>query len=122
MGLIRIGTGRDASDCAFATIFGTVVSAMPGVRITATTDRFEGLVEPFRHDDAVSTHPGPEARDNDALEQNAPMPHIMDRGAGVAGEQKGTVPLRIQLRVTGRSATTPRSITKSLSTMPAEWV
>ena len=86
MGLIRIGTGRDASDVAFATIFGTVVSSMPKVRISATTDRFEGLVEPFRHDYAVSTFPGPDALHNDAAEYPAPSPTVMDRGADVAGE------------------------------------
>jgi transglutaminase-like putative cysteine protease len=86
MGLIRIGTGRDASDCAFATIFGTVISSMPSVRISATTDRFEGLTEPFRHDYAVSTDAGPQAVHNDALEQDTAFPPVMDRGESVAGE------------------------------------
>ena len=35
--LLRIGTGRDASDVAFATIFGTVQWTMP--KIAMTTDR-----------------------------------------------------------------------------------
>ncbi|MGE5094434.1 MAG: transglutaminase-like domain-containing protein [Betaproteobacteria bacterium] len=55
MGLIRIGTGRDASEVAFATIFGTVQWTMPRVSIRAEGDEFNGLVEPFRHDYAVST-------------------------------------------------------------------
>jgi transglutaminase-like putative cysteine protease len=55
MGLIRIGTGRDASDVAFATIFGTVQWSMPRITIRAEGDALNGLVEPFRHDYAVST-------------------------------------------------------------------
>ena len=86
MGLIRIGTGYDASDCAFATIFGTVESTMPMVRIAATTDRFEGLVEPFRHDYAVSTDPGPELARCDANAYPAAMPFVTERRESVAGE------------------------------------
>lgn len=55
MGLIRIGTGRDASDVAFATIFGTVQWTMPKIAIRADGDSLNGLTEPFRHDYAVST-------------------------------------------------------------------
>jgi transglutaminase-like putative cysteine protease len=55
MGLLRIATGRDASDVAFATIFGTVQWTMPRVVIRAEGDEANGIVEPFRHDYAVST-------------------------------------------------------------------
>jgi transglutaminase-like putative cysteine protease len=55
MGLLRIGTGRDASEAAFATIFGTVQWNMPRISIWAEGDHSNGLVEPFRHDYAVST-------------------------------------------------------------------
>lgn len=55
MGLIRIGTGRDASDVAFATIFGTVQWTMPRISIRADGDAASGIVEPFRHGYAVST-------------------------------------------------------------------
>ena len=55
MGLIRIGTGRDASDVAFATIFGTVQWTMPRISIRADKDKLNGIVRPFRHDYAVST-------------------------------------------------------------------
>jgi transglutaminase-like putative cysteine protease len=55
MGLIRIGTGRDASDVSFATIFGTVQWNMPRITISADGDAQNGIVEPFRHDYAVST-------------------------------------------------------------------
>jgi transglutaminase-like putative cysteine protease len=55
MGLLRIGTGRDASDAAFATIFGTVQWAMPRISIRAEGDEVNGIVPPSRHDYAVST-------------------------------------------------------------------
>jgi transglutaminase-like putative cysteine protease len=55
MGLLRIGTGRDASDVAFATIFGTVQWNMPQISIRAEGDPLAGVVEPFRQDYAVST-------------------------------------------------------------------
>ncbi|HEX3062311.1 MAG TPA: transglutaminase family protein [Usitatibacter sp.] len=55
MGLLRIGTGRDASDVAFATIFGSVQWTMPRIRIRAEGDELNGIVEPVRHDYAVST-------------------------------------------------------------------
>ena len=55
MGLLRIGTGHDASEVAFATIFGTVQWGMPRITIRAEGDQLNGLVEPFRHDYAVST-------------------------------------------------------------------
>ena len=55
MGLLRIGTGRDASEVAFATIFGTVQWTMPRISIRAEGDAASGVVEPFRHDYAAST-------------------------------------------------------------------
>jgi transglutaminase-like putative cysteine protease len=56
MGLLRIGTGRDTSDVAFATIFGTEQWNMPRIGIRAeSADAMNGIVEPFRHDYAVST-------------------------------------------------------------------
>jgi transglutaminase-like putative cysteine protease len=55
MGLLRIGTGRDASDVAFATIFGTVQWTMPLISIRAEGDEVNGIVPPMRHDYAVST-------------------------------------------------------------------
>lgn len=54
-GLIRIGTGRDAADVAFATIFGTVRWTMPRIAIRAQHDEASGIVPPTRHDYAVST-------------------------------------------------------------------
>jgi transglutaminase-like putative cysteine protease len=57
MGLLRIGTGRDASEVAFATIFGSVQWTMPKVRIEAQGDELNGIVLPFKHDYAISTDP-----------------------------------------------------------------
>ncbi len=56
MGLVRIGTGRDAADVAFATMFGPVKSFMPVVSITAVDDPAKGIVLPRHSSDAVSTH------------------------------------------------------------------
>jgi len=55
MGLLRIGTGRDASDVAFATIFGSVQWTMPKIKVEAQGDELNGIVMPFKHDYAVST-------------------------------------------------------------------
>jgi len=55
MGLLRIGTGRDASEVAFATIFGSVRWTMPKIKIEANDDETQGIVLPFRHDYAIST-------------------------------------------------------------------
>lgn len=55
MGLLRIGTGRDASEVAFATIFGTVQWNMPRISIRAVGEAENGIVEPFRQPYAVST-------------------------------------------------------------------
>jgi hypothetical protein len=55
MGLLRIGTGRDASDVSFATIFGSVQWTMPKIHIDAHGDEANGIVLPFRQDYAIST-------------------------------------------------------------------
>lgn len=55
MGLVRFGTGRDAADVAFATIFGTVNSWAPWIRTTAHEDPATGLVLPHHSDMALST-------------------------------------------------------------------
>jgi len=46
MGFVRFGTGRDAADVAFATIFGSVKSYRPTVRALAIEDATQGLVRP----------------------------------------------------------------------------
>lgn len=54
-GLIRLGTGRDAADVAFATIFGNVISRPPRIAITAAENRQAGIVLPWHTEHAVST-------------------------------------------------------------------
>jgi transglutaminase-like putative cysteine protease len=54
-GLIRIGTGRDAADVSFATIFGPVRTGMPIVAFSAVEDPAEGFLVPVRTELAVST-------------------------------------------------------------------
>jgi transglutaminase-like putative cysteine protease len=54
-GLIRIGTGRDAADVSFATIFGPVRTGMPRVSFTAFDDPAAGYMLPVRTELAVST-------------------------------------------------------------------
>jgi len=56
MGFVRIGTGRDAADVAFATIFGGVSpTSGPVVRAVAVEDPALGFVRPHHTDLAVST-------------------------------------------------------------------
>jgi len=54
-GLIRIGTGRDAADVSFATIFGPVRTGMPMVTISAVDDPANGMLPPVVTQLAVST-------------------------------------------------------------------
>jgi transglutaminase-like putative cysteine protease len=54
-GLIRIGTGRDAADVAFATMFGSVRSGMPLVWFVAEEDPAAGVTLPSHPVLAVST-------------------------------------------------------------------
>lgn len=56
MGFVRIGTGRDAADVAFATIFGSVTPITgPVVRAVAVEDPALGFIQPHHTDLAVST-------------------------------------------------------------------
>lgn len=54
-GLLRIGTGRDASEIPFAAIFGKVASDRPLIEIHAVTDPELGLEMPVFTDQAIST-------------------------------------------------------------------
>jgi transglutaminase-like putative cysteine protease len=54
-GLLRLGTGRDAADAAFATIYGDIVSWAPAVEILATFDLSRGILLPERTLEPVST-------------------------------------------------------------------
>lgn len=55
MGFVRLGTGRDAADVSFATIFGTVQSVAPKISIEAITNAQGSLVVPHHCDQAIST-------------------------------------------------------------------
>ena len=56
-GLVRIGTGRDAADVAFATMFGNVQGRMPRVAFAAAEDPAAGIARPQPTTLAVSTVP-----------------------------------------------------------------
>jgi transglutaminase-like putative cysteine protease len=58
MGLMRLGTGRDAADVAFATIFGSVRSEAPFIRTHAVVDAARGLWLPQPDGRALSTDGG----------------------------------------------------------------
>jgi transglutaminase-like putative cysteine protease len=55
MGFLRIGTGRDAADASFATIFGGVQASAPRIDISAQTDAAKGWALPVHRDEALST-------------------------------------------------------------------
>ncbi|MDP2015410.1 transglutaminase family protein [Hydrogenophaga sp.] len=55
MGFVRIGTGRDAADASFATIFGNVVTHAPRIDISAQTSARHGWLMPVRRPEALST-------------------------------------------------------------------
>ena len=57
MGLVRIGTGRDAADVSLATIFGAVKSQPPVIRIAALDDAANGFQLPSHSAQALSTTP-----------------------------------------------------------------
>ena len=58
MGFVRIGTGRDAADVSFATIFGSVASQAPFIQISALIDQKEGWELPTHRREAISTDGG----------------------------------------------------------------
>jgi len=62
MGLIRLGTGRDAADVAIATIFGQVQSRAPMIRTEALSDTSNSTVLPYHCRQALSTDEGPVGR------------------------------------------------------------
>lgn len=60
MGFVRFGTGRDAADVAFATIFGGVQSMAPLISARAVDDPSGGMVLPHHCYEALSTDSGAE--------------------------------------------------------------
>ncbi len=55
MGLVRFGTGRDAADVAFATIFGNVQAHAPVIQARAIVNEALGTVLPHHCQQALST-------------------------------------------------------------------
>lgn len=55
MGFVRLGTGRDAADASFATIFGEVTSQLPVIQIGAIRDPAKGWELPMHRLEALST-------------------------------------------------------------------
>ena len=59
MGFVRLGTGRDAADVSFATIFGSVQSSPPMIRVNAVGDDSGRWTQPHHTQLTLSTDPGP---------------------------------------------------------------
>jgi hypothetical protein len=59
MGFVRMGTGRDAADVSFATIFGAVGSPPPLIQVSAVDDGSGRFTMPHHTALALSTDPGP---------------------------------------------------------------
>jgi len=55
MGLVRLGTGRDAADVSFATMFGAIRSFPPVIVIEAINDPANGHTLPWFSPEALST-------------------------------------------------------------------
>jgi transglutaminase-like putative cysteine protease len=55
MGFVRFGTGRDAADVSFATIFGTVQSSAPRISIRAVPGADGQMLMPYHCAEALST-------------------------------------------------------------------
>ncbi|GAB4061151.1 transglutaminase family protein [Uliginosibacterium sediminicola] len=58
MGFVRFGSGRDAADVSFATIFGGLQSFVPVLHIEAIADPAQGLDMPRHRPEALSTDAG----------------------------------------------------------------
>lgn len=55
MGFVRFGTGRDAADVSFATIFGSVQSPAPRIQVKALQEPLGQWEIPWRRPEAIST-------------------------------------------------------------------
>ena len=55
MGFVRLGTGRDAADASFATIFGDVTPQLPAIQISAFRNPSRGWELPAHRSEALST-------------------------------------------------------------------
>ncbi|WCM89268.1 transglutaminase-like domain-containing protein [Acidovorax sp. NCPPB 3576] len=77
MGMLRMATGRDAADVAFATIFGSVQSQPPKIRAWAVQDPSRGFQLPQHSSLALST---------DAPQSSGVVPGMSGRAAGSASD------------------------------------
>ena len=84
MGFMRFGTGRDAADVAFATIFGNVYAMAPLIEVRAIEG--EGLEVPRHRREAVSTAAG-----------RPPSPSMLPSSVGAAPVGTNSGPLTKQL-------------------------
>ena len=57
MGLVRLGTGRDAADVSFATVFGAIDPALPVITVQAADEPENNVVLPWHTDQALSSAP-----------------------------------------------------------------
>ena len=55
MALVRIGTGRDAADVSFATLFGSMKTNAPSISIVAMDDPSRGYHLPHHSQQAISS-------------------------------------------------------------------
>ena len=55
MGFVRLGTGRDAADVSYATIFGSVSSPPPMISVTALSEPGQPWEIPHHRPEAIST-------------------------------------------------------------------
>ena len=76
-GLVRLGTGRDAADVAFATIYGDVRTHAPKVAIAAVEDPAKGMRRPQRTPLAVSTATSARPRAPAQPQHDTPLPLLL---------------------------------------------
>jgi transglutaminase-like putative cysteine protease len=55
MGFVRFGTGRDAADVSFATIFGPVMTQAPRIQVAALSNMGGTWEQPRHRIEAIST-------------------------------------------------------------------
>jgi transglutaminase-like putative cysteine protease len=70
MGFVRFGSGRDAADVAFATIFGGVRTHAAVIRAIAVEDQANGLLLPYHCHEAFSTDSGTPVAVTNVIEVN----------------------------------------------------
>ena len=72
-GLVRLATGRDANDVAFATMFGSAAWSMPRVSMVAVENPADDIIAPAPTDLAISTSDFPQMPMLDAAPAGYPF-------------------------------------------------